>query len=64
MRAIVQFERGEGGDSSGRRVADQLRTTVHSPRLKAVLKSFGSFGREWYEVLRAGNLTLRKVVQG
>jgi guanylate kinase len=40
LRAIVQFERGEGGEEAAT-VAQQLRTTVLSPRLKAVLKSFG-----------------------
>jgi guanylate kinase len=40
LRAIVLFERGEGGQAAAA-VAQQLRTTVRSPRLKAVLKSFG-----------------------
>src|ERR1700761_7174611 len=40
LRAIVQFERGEGGEEAAA-VAQQCRTTVLSPRLKAVLKSFG-----------------------
>src|ERR1700744_4918040 len=40
LRAIVQFERGEDGEEAAT-VAQQLRTTVLSPRLKAVLKSFG-----------------------
>ena len=40
LRAIVRFERGEGGEEAAT-VAQQLRTTVLSPRLKAVLKSFG-----------------------
>lgn len=40
LRAIVQFERGEGGEASAA-VARQLRTTVRSSRLEAVLKSFG-----------------------
>lgn len=39
LRAIVRFERGEGGEEAAT-VARQLRTTVLSPRLKAVLKSF------------------------
>jgi guanylate kinase len=40
LRDIVQFERGEGGEAAAA-VAQQLRTTVLSPRLKTVLKSFG-----------------------
>ncbi len=40
LRAIVQFERGEGGEQAAA-VAQQSRTTMHSPRLQAVLKSFG-----------------------
>lgn len=40
LREIVQFERGEGGKEAAT-VAQQLRTTVLSPRLKTVLKSFG-----------------------
>jgi guanylate kinase len=40
LRAIVQFERGEGGLEAAV-VAQQLRTTVHSSRLEAVLNSFG-----------------------
>jgi len=40
LRAIVQFERGEGGEAAAV-VAQQLRTTVHSARLEAVLNSFG-----------------------
>jgi guanylate kinase len=39
LRAIVQFERGEGGEAAAV-VAQQLRTTVHSPKLEAVLHSF------------------------
>jgi len=39
LREIVQFERAEGGEEAAT-VAQQLRTTVLSPRLKAVLKSF------------------------
>lgn len=40
LRAIVRFERGEDGEEAAA-VAEQLRTTVRSPRLRAVLKSFG-----------------------
>ncbi|HXS12603.1 MAG TPA: guanylate kinase [Acidobacteriaceae bacterium] len=40
LRDIVQFERGEGGGAAAS-VAHQLRTTVLSPKLKAVLRSFG-----------------------
>ena len=40
LREIVQFERGEGGEEAAT-VAQQLRTTVLSPRLRTVLKSFG-----------------------
>jgi guanylate kinase len=40
LREIVQFERGEGSEEAAT-VAQQLRTTVLSPRLKTVLKSFG-----------------------
>ncbi len=40
LRAIVQFERGEGGEAAAA-VAQQSRTTVRSPRLEVVLKSFG-----------------------
>src|SRR5579875_83691 len=39
LRAIVQFERGEGGDQVALK-AQQCRTIVHSPRLEAVLSSF------------------------
>jgi guanylate kinase len=39
LRAIVQFERGEGGEAAAA-VAQRCRTTVHSPRLEAVLQSF------------------------
>lgn len=39
LRAIVQFERGEGGDAAAA-VAQRCRTAVHSPRLDAVLNSF------------------------
>ena len=39
LRAIVQFERGEGGEAPAA-VAQRCRTTVHSPRLEAVLQSF------------------------
>ena len=39
LRAIVQFERGEGGEANAA-VAQRSRTTVHSPRLEAVLHSF------------------------
>lgn len=39
LRAIVQFERGEGGEAAAS-VAQQCRTTVHSARLEAVLNSF------------------------
>jgi guanylate kinase len=39
LRAIVQFERGEGGEAAAA-VAQQCRTTVHSPKLEAVLHSF------------------------
>jgi guanylate kinase len=39
LRAIVQFERGEGGEAAAD-VANKCRTTVHSPRLEAVLHSF------------------------
>ena len=39
LRAIVQFERGEGGDAAAA-VALKCRTTVHSQRLEAVLHSF------------------------
>ena len=40
LSAIVQFERGEGGEVAAA-VARQHRTTVHSARLEAVLNSFG-----------------------
>lgn len=40
LRAIVRFERGEGGEEAAM-IAQQLRTTVLSPRLKSVLNSFG-----------------------
>ena len=40
LQAIVQFERGEAAEAAAA-VAQQCRTTVHSPRLQAVLKSFG-----------------------
>jgi guanylate kinase len=40
LGAIVQFERGEGGEAAAA-VAQHSLTTVHSPRLQAVLKSFG-----------------------
>jgi guanylate kinase len=40
LRAIVRFERGEGGEAAAA-VARQCRTTVHSARLEAVLNSFG-----------------------
>jgi guanylate kinase len=40
LQAIVEFERGEGGDASAT-VAQQCRTTVHSARLEAVLNTFG-----------------------
>lgn len=40
LRSIVEFERGEGGEASAE-VAQQCRTTTHSSRLEAVLKSFG-----------------------
>lgn len=39
LRAIVQFERGEGGEDAAE-VAQRCRTTVHSPKLEAVLQSF------------------------
>jgi guanylate kinase len=39
LRAIVQFERGEGGEAAAA-VAQRCRTTVHSPRLEAVLHRF------------------------
>ena len=39
LRAIVEFERGEGGEAAAS-IAQQSRTTVHSPRLEAVLHSF------------------------
>ncbi len=39
LRAIVQYERGEGGEPAAL-AAQQCRTTVHSPRLEAVLNSF------------------------
>jgi guanylate kinase len=39
LRAIVRFERGEGGEAAAA-VAERCRTTVHSPRLEAVLHSF------------------------
>jgi guanylate kinase len=39
LRAIVQFERGEGGEVAAA-VAQRCRTTVHSSRLEAVLQSF------------------------
>lgn len=39
LRAIVQFERGEGGEAAIA-VAQRCRTTVHSSRLEAVLHSF------------------------
>lgn len=39
LRAIVQFERGEGGEAAAL-VAQQCRTTVHSTKLEAVLSSF------------------------
>jgi guanylate kinase len=40
LRAIVQFERGEGGAEAAA-VAEHCRTKVHSRRLEAVLSSFG-----------------------
>jgi guanylate kinase len=40
LSAIVQYERGEGGEAAAA-VAQQHRTTVHSARLEAVLHSFG-----------------------
>src|SRR6201996_4032824 len=40
LGAIVQFERGEGTEEAAA-IAQQLRTTVRSPRLEAVLRSFG-----------------------
>jgi guanylate kinase len=39
LRAIVQFERGEGGEAAAD-VAQKCRTTVHSAKLEAVLHSF------------------------
>ena len=39
LQAIVEFERGEGGVAAAT-IAQQSRTTVHSPRLEAVLHSF------------------------
>ena len=39
LRAIVEFERGEGGEAAAV-IAQQSRTTVHSQRLEAVLHSF------------------------
>ena len=39
LRAVVRFERGEGAEEAAD-VARQCRTTVHSPRLEAVLSSF------------------------
>jgi guanylate kinase len=40
LRAIVEYERGEGGEAAAA-MAQQLRTTVRSSRLEAVLRSFG-----------------------
>jgi len=39
LRAIVQFERGEGGEAAAA-VAERCRTTVYSARLETVLHSF------------------------
>jgi guanylate kinase len=39
LRAIVQFERGEGGEAAAD-VAKRCRTTTYSARLEAVLHSF------------------------
>jgi guanylate kinase len=39
LRAIVQFERGEGDDAAAA-IAQRCRATTHSPRLDQVLSSF------------------------